>query len=269
MRVRSRLAAVGVVALLAVSACGTAENATNDPSSTTSAATQALTTDDFASTLADAQLSAQSAHLQMKIGVGGQDITAEGDVAAASDPAQSKLAMTLDAGGMGNLEMRLVDKVFYLNGGPMTSNKFAEIDLNDPNNPLAKSFGPMIDQMDPAKSVEALKGAISSVQKSGSPETIDGVRTQPYKVVIDTAKLTDSSMFGDTGTVSLPDQLTFMYWVGPDNLPRKLTSDMGQATFEATFTKWGEDVTIEAPPASQITADSPFDSMPSGAPTAG
>ncbi|MGI8954673.1 MAG: hypothetical protein ACR2FL_08905 [Nocardioidaceae bacterium] len=266
MLIRTRLAALGAAALLALSGCGSAEDATSDQTqSTAGASTEALTADSFVSTLSDAQSSAETTHVQIKIGASGQEITAEGDVAVGSDPADTQMAMTMDMGSMGagGAEMRLVDQVFYMNLGPLTENKFAKIDLSDPNNPLGQSFGDLVGQLDPSKSVEDLEGAITSVEKSGSPETLDGVQAQPYEVVVDSTKIADASgLAGSTG-VSLPDELTFTFWVGSDNLPRKLTSDMGESTIEATFTKWGDDVSIEAPPADEISKQDPF-----GAPAA-
>ena len=48
-------------------------------------------------------------------------------------------------------------------------------------------------------------------------------------------------------------------YVGPDNLPRRLVSKMpdtggsGPSSLTMDYTKWGQDITIEAPPKSQIT----------------
>ena len=42
-----------------------------------------------------------------------------------------------------------------------------------------------------------------------------------------------------------------------DKLPRKMTMDMLGTTTEMLFTNWGGDVSVEAPPADQITTTAP------------
>ena len=46
-----------------------------------------------------------------------------------------------------------------------------------------------MDQMDPSKQLEQFKTAVTSFEKKGEPKTLDGVKAQPYVVVVDTSKI--------------------------------------------------------------------------------
>lgn len=270
MKARTALAAVSTAALLSLTACGSAEKATSGggDDGVGSASAVALSSDNFVSTITKAQADAETSHIELTVDSAGQKVEASGDIDVDEDPQETKMAMKMTLPGMGQADMRLVDEVLYLNLGPLSENKFAKVDLNDPRNPLGKSFDGLVDQLDPSKSVQNLEGAITSMKKDGPPEQIDGVKTQPYSVVVDTAKAKDLAGAGAAGSASqIPKELTFKFWVGEDNLPRKLTSQVGGADIEATFTKWGDDVEIEAPAAGEITQKSPLSGLPSSPPT--
>lgn len=261
--------------LLLATGCGSAEKtagggASGDAGSVAEDAAQnvALTSDNFIETVTEAQLEAGSTHVEMTIGSQGQSIEASGDLEIGDDPTDTAMTMTMTMPGMGEMDMRLVDQVLYMNMGQMTQDKFAKIDLSDPSNPAGKSFEDMVGQMDPSKSLQNFEGAIKSVETDGETEEIDGVETQPHTVVIDTTKVAEDAGGLGGGAASLPDEISYTFWVGTaDNLPRKMTMDVAGAAIEMTFSKWGEDVDVEAPPADQITEQSPLSQMPSAGPT--
>lgn len=272
MRMRGVFAVAAAAVLLLVSGCGSAEKAAAghagsvDQGSVDRGASVALTSDNFVDTVTKAVLEAGSTHVKMNLGAEGRSVDASGDVRTGDDPADTEMAMTMAVPGMGDMEMRLVEQVFYIKMGAMTQNKFAKLDLTDPDNPMGKTFGEMAGKFDPSKSLQNLNGAITSFKKSGAPEEIDGVQAQPYTVTVDTSKMAEHGGLGGNAA-AMPDELTYKFWVGSDDLPRKLTSHVSGADIDVTFTKWGEDVDVQAPPAGQITKKDPFSAMPSQMPS--
>ncbi|MEK8226830.1 hypothetical protein NKG05_13200 [Oerskovia sp. M15] len=158
------------------------------------------------------------------------------------------LAMTMTVPGSGEMQIRVVDGIFYLNLGETSQNKFVAIDPADESNPMASAFDGLTEQMDPSASVEALEGAIVSVEKDGDPVDIDGVKAQPYTVVVDTTKLTGSMKEqADAAGSALPETLTYQYWIDADDLMRKVVMDVQGSVMEMTFSNWGEDLQVVAP----------------------
>lgn len=214
-----------------------------------------LTPANFAD-MVDKQIDAGTYHTTMTIGAEGQTINAEGDARLTDTGAE--MTMTMSVPGMdGGMELRMVGGKLYMNMGELTGDKFYVIDPDDADDPLASSFGSSLDQMSAAESMESIKDAIVSVEKAGEPESIDGVDAQPYEVVVDTTKITGAAgeqfQQAEEAGATLPATISYVYFVGPDGLPRKMTMDLEGSTTEMTFSDWGEDVTIEAPAKDQIT----------------
>lgn len=265
MTLRRTFAVLAAAAVLITTGCGSADKATPASETKKSAAvvnTAALSAETFVDTIAKAQLQAKTSHIEMEIDANGQNIKAVGDVQTAETADDAKMSMTMTMPGMGEIEMRMLGGVFYMKMGAMTGDKFFKLDLQDPDNPLGETFGDMSEQMDPSKSIEALKGAITSLEKDGEPVKIDGVMAQPYKVVVDGSKVKGSlnPLEGSTGADSI-GEMSFVFWIGSDNLPRKMTSDIQGATVQTTFTKWGKAIDVKAPDAGQISEKDPFGSM--------
>jgi lipoprotein LprG len=135
--------------------------------------------------------------------------------------------------------------------------KFVKIDPSDKNSPLAKSFAGTTDQMDPLKSIKAMESAVRSSERVGT-QTIDGVSTDHYKLTVDTAALLGDRLKDipaeTRAQLKLPKTLTYDLWLDKQHLLRRTSFDMMGSHFEATMSKWGEPVKIEAPAASQVTA---------------
>jgi hypothetical protein len=279
-RMRSRLkhwtaaTAVVLVASVSLAACGDkdddAKKDSGDSSSVGSTADTTLTKDNVFAELSKAGLKAGTSHVEMKIEVAGQSITAKGDMNLSKDPKDSSMAMTMDTGqaGAGTFEMRLVDQIFYLNFGPMTQNKFAKIDLTDKNNPIGKQYGDLLDNIDPMSQLSKIEGAVKSTEKKGAPKQIDGVKAQPYVIVVDASKV--EGLSESTGGAKLPKSITYTVYIGPDNLPRRMIfelpniSGVGAGTMQADYSKWGEDVSISKPKASEISDNDPFAQLGQG-----
>lgn len=253
--------ALALTATLVLSGCGDkkdeASGASGDTSSVGKDTGVELTKDNFFTEVTKAQAKAGSSHVVMTTGFGGQEIKAEGDTAVGATAADTKVSMKMELGSQGSMDLRVLKNVVYLNFGPVTDNKFAKIDLTDKSNPLVQQFGGILDSFDPSAQANAYKDAVTSVTKKGSGEKIDGVDTTAYVVVIDPSKVT-----GASGSAQLPKNFELTMYLGPDNLPRKVEGDLAAAgttvKMSMLYSKWGEAVDIQAPPASQITDKNPF-----------
>jgi hypothetical protein len=264
MHLRSKrlAAATSVVVLsLGLTACGGDDDATSDSvgSSTADAPRTVaggesdLTKDSFFTSVSDAQNGARTSHVAMTIGTSEQTITAEGDVEVGATIADTSMAVTMDmsAAGLGEIDLRLVDEVFYIDLGEMTGGKFAKSDLDDPDDPIARQFGSLSAQFDPAKQLASFGDAVKSFKRSGDAEQIDGVQAQPYEMVLDTESI--AGMSGLVAGGGLPETLTYTMFIGPDNLPRRVTADIATGSFTLDYSRWGEEVDIQAPGDDEIS----------------
>jgi hypothetical protein len=258
--------AVSVLVLVAGSAlvgCGDKDDGKAGSGSNGTTLTRAT----FFDETAQAQKKAGTSHVKLSVKAAGQTIKADGDLKVGAGPADTAMAMTMQTGqaGLGTLEMRLVNRVFYLNFGPMTQNKFAKIDLTDPDNPIGKQFGEIAGNLDPAQQLKEFKGAVSSFDQKGEVVTLDGVKATPYVIGVDTAKLPAAKK------ASMPKTLEYTMYVGPDNLPRRVLAQLpglggsgSGNTMTIDYSHWGEKVSIAKPKASEVT-DQDFLSQLGGA----
>lgn len=233
------------------------------------AAGDTLSKSSFFDEVIQAQAEAGTSHVDMTVDVAGQKLTANGDLKIGDSAADTAMAMTMETGqpGMGSLDMRLVDEVFYLNLGPMTSNKFAQVDLKDKSNPLGQQFGDIVGNVDPSQQFKDFEDAVTGFEQKGAAQEIDGVEAQPYVITIDPSKMPAAKQ----AQGSLPKTLEYTMFIGPDNLPRRMVSDLpdmagsGGGTMTIDYSKWGEKVTIAKPKASEITKEDFFSQL--GSPT--
>jgi len=216
-----------------------------------------LTADTFIKTVAAAQGDAKAYTFTMKMSANGSEVS-DAKGAVVNTGGKPAVAMTMDVGGQ-KIDARYVDDVWYMNLGDASENKFVKIDPKTDGSEMAQQFEQLSAQMDPSESIKAIDGAVTSVTKKGDPVTLDGVEAQPYEVVVDTTKITGT--MGDTlkaAGASVPDELTYTYWVGPDHLMRKMTFEMAGTSTEMTTSDWNGDVKVEAPSKDEITDKSPF-----------
>lgn len=277
MKLRTSLVALGAACALTLTACGSAEDAAGGDSDTSGStvgdsASDGLTQDTFASSVSDAQTNAESTHMEMTVEAMGQTLDATGDIHVdpeSNDPKDAEMAMTVTIPQLGDLDMRLVDGMAYISMGEMTQNKFVKMDLTDPDNAFGQSFGELTKQADPNSMVNELADSLKDFEKTDETEEMDGVEATKYILTIDGKALGDmvqsqSATMGGT-SADMPDEVVVDAWVGEDDLLRKvdMNLDMGStpADVEMTFSDWGEPVDVEAPPASEITDSSMFDSM--------
>jgi lipoprotein LprG len=211
-----------------------------------------LTLENFAQTVSEASIDAGSYKFQMKMSADGAPVT---DASGAVETADGKQAVLIEMDVAGTkAEVRYVDGIWYLNYGEPTGNKFMKIDPKNDDSDIAKQFEQMASQMNPSAGLEATKEAVTSVTKKGAPVEIGGVQAQPYEVVVDPSKVTGTA--GEqlkAAGAALPDELVYTYWIGEDNLLRRMTFELPGSSTEMTLTDWGSDVDVKAPKDSEIS----------------
>ncbi len=257
MTILRKLSSFVVVAVLvgfSTSACSDKDSADiKGGSKAVTGGGESLTAANFAQVIADSQAKAKSVHVDMTIGVAGQKVTAQGDVAIGSKPADSAMVMTMDMGPSASFEMRLVDQTMFMNMGELSEGKFLKIDLSDGDNALTRQFGQMLDQMDPAKQMAQLDKAVTSFEKKGEPMSLDGVKAQPYVMEVDTSKIDSFKDLPGSSASMIPKSIVYTIYIGPDDLLRRMTFDIAGSEATIDYSKWGEPVEITAPSAGEIS----------------
>jgi hypothetical protein len=218
-----------------------------------------LTKDELFSKVVAAQAKAGSSHVAMTLtSPNGQKISSRGQMLYGDKPEDTALAMTTGGANsqLGAIEVRLVDRAYYIRIGALTGEKFARIDLTDKDNPIARQYGDVIENIDPGRQIRQYRAAVTAFDNSAEPVEIDGVETIPYKVTVDPSKVKafkNADVAGD---------ITYTLYVGPDNLPRRMVSGMpaasGGTRLRIDYTNWGEKVVIKAPAKSKIETEGPL-----------
>lgn len=223
-----------------------------DPTPSSSASEEsanvALTKDNFSEIIGKAMTAARSVHVTMTSS-GSLGLEAEGDQITGKTPADSRMSLTMKLSGM-TMKMRMVDQVVYIDMGQVTQGKFAALDLTDTSNPLVAQFGQLAEQTDLAAQFEAFDAALTAFKKSGDAVEIDGVQAQPYRLTVDAKKLAKAQGQDDS---LVPESARYVFYVGPDQLVRRLSVDVMGQGLQMDFTDWGKKVSIEKPKASEIS----------------
>lgn len=196
-----------------------------------------LSQDDFNARMFSAIEKAGSAHVAFETSAGGAKSGGEGEVKY-GDELALRITMENPSGGASQ-EVMLIGETFYVNlGGKYMSMSLSSLEgMGMPN---------LSANLDPKVQSKVFGAAITSFEQKGEPETLDGVRATPYDVTIDPTKVPDT--FGTAVT----EPLKFTYFIGPDDLPRKMIfHDAKNGDFVATYTDWGAPVDIKAPATSE------------------
>lgn len=262
LAVRRTLAVLALAPLLltGVAACGSDGTTATDSSS--AAALSGLSQGDrvppgdFVDTVADGVRSSTTAHLTMKVAAGATgDLTAEGDVDYTGDAPEMAMTMEIPAGGSTTkADIRLVDGILYMSMGQMTGGKFVKVDPADESGPMGGmgDLGGMLDQMDPTAMLEKMRSSVRRVTFEG-----DDAHGAHYVMTIDTAEMARSMHLPAEASGQLPSTLSYDLWLDEESRLSRMTMDLpvagATASIEMNASDWGEPVSIEAPPASEVT----------------
>ena len=142
-----------------------------------------------------------------------------------------------------------------------TGDTWVKIDLSDPDS----LFGMIGKATDPEVMFKAMESP-KKLELIGT-EDVDGVSTHHYRITMDPTQYLEAMDFPAAMADMLPKELVTEMWVDGDNLPRKFAQTievpaMGggaatSSTTEGTYSDFGTDVEIEAPPADEVTENFP------------
>ena len=251
---------IALVAGLGLTACGaggtetTTEPGTNGSQSQPAPETSgAMTAETFVQRINDAQFAAGSAHFVQTMEVSGQKIESSGDMIIAQDPSQMRMSMVM-AGGM---EMRLVDGEMYMSMGEATGGKFVHLSA-EAGSPIADELSASMDQANLGEQLELFETSLQDFAAEEGAETIDGVETTKYTLTLDT-----ETLFAEQGTeipaeAGIGDTIEYVLYAGDDDLPRRMVMEVAGTAVVMEFSRWGEEITVEAPSADEITDQMPF-----------
>jgi hypothetical protein len=166
--------------------------------------------------------------------------------------------MHASGSGAQAMELILVGKAMYMKSADLgTGDKWLKIDLSDPDS----LFGMLGKATDPAVMLKAMEEP-KKLELVGSEE-VDGVVTNHYRITLDPAQYLDAMDFPAAMTDMLPQELVTEMWVDADDRPRQFEQTMEvpamgggkptTSTTRGTYSDFGTDVEIQAPPASEVT----------------
>lgn len=241
---------------------GAANNTGNSGGGTEEAATNLAA---LAKSIGDRTAETSTAHMVFTADAAGQKITGEGDLEVGADDAAMTMTMSTPEGNVGFV---FLDGIMYLQVGQELEpgKSWIKIDPNG-NDPMAKALGGVSDQMrqqaDPRQTLAQFEksGEITSQEET----ELNGETVTHYMITVDVEKLaaeqkdpTLKKALQEGGIKDFPVEL----WVNEDELPVRIKVDMPmadpasgaatKASVQVDYTKWGEPVTIEAPPADQV-----------------
>jgi hypothetical protein len=254
---RAVAAAVLPLALGSLSACGSDDNAKAEDASSTSSSggstadtpSEGETVDpaDFVDRFQSGFENTTTAHETMTMTMGSNgSMTGEGDIDYREGSPAMDMTMSSDAAG-GDVQVILVDEVFYMKAPGMGGDKYLKMDLNDPNSP----FGSLGSQLDPQEALKSFGEGVKTVTYVGD----DGGEDQ-YTVTVDTAKMLASmdQDMADAAGAGMPDEISYDVWLDDEDRVTQMTIELGKmGTMEMELSDFGKDVSIEAPPADQVT----------------
>jgi hypothetical protein len=204
----------------------------------------------------EAMREAETFNFQTVSESGGQSQTMEGQARFGDDGVEMKASST----GAQPMELILIDQAMYLKSADLgTGDKWLKVDLSDPNS----LFGMIGKATDPEVMFKAME-APKKLELVGTEE-VDGVETNHYRITMDPTKYLEAMEFPAAMADMMPKELVTEMWVDGDDLPRKFSQSLevpamggGKPTStssEGTYSDFGTDVEIEAPPADQVTED--------------
>lgn len=218
------------------------------------AALAELSAEDFYPAIMTAMREAESFAFETTSDSAGQTQTMSGQARFGDDG----IEMEASGSGAQDLEMILVDEAMFMKSpGLGTGDKWLKIDLSDPTS----LFGMIGKATDPEVMLKAME-APKELELVGT-EDVDGVETNHYRITLDPTQYLKAMELPPAMAGMMPDELVSEMWVDGDDLPRKFTQSMQlpavgggtptTTTTEGTYSDFGADVEIEAPPSSEVT----------------
>lgn len=253
-RLSSTVVAVACVA--ALSGCGGG----------TSGGTATLTRDAFAAQVSAATADMTSVHLNGVVSVRGMVVNVRGDIAVSGRNIRDLVARfeVRSLLPRGSATLLVTDGVAYLKtaGFPMPTKSgkpWLAADLTDPDNRVAGIYHTVMSKLSPTNMARAFRA--TSQLRRVAPATVSGVvDTTHYVVTVDTAKALrllglDDVLAAHAGAArkSMPKTFDYDVWIDGSQRPVRIKASHGGVSADLIFTSWGEQVSVQAPPASRVS----------------
>jgi hypothetical protein len=257
------LTAVLATALLLLGGCGGAGTDSTAPStvgSSTSAPASDLKTlsaGDFYKAVTRAQKDAGSYHFKLSED-GAGSLTGQGDADTSGAQPASRSTITSPAG---KVESIAKDGLIYVKApGLGTKKQWLKIDPTDKSG-IGALAGKLGGNADPGKLLAALRQPRKF--KATGEQDVHGVPTIHYVISVDSGKVFAALGFPKklAASAKLPKTFDYQMWVDADHRPIRVVQTLDinkqKTTTNITFSKYGEPVTIKAPPANETSTKLP------------
>lgn len=115
-------------------------------------------------------------------------------------------------------------------------------------------LGSLTDQLDPRAMIETFEEGLTRTAYVGE-EDVAGEQMDHYAVTVDGKALLGDAEIPGASSSAAGEQVTIDLWFDQDGMIRRQAMNLGAAggTVELSYDSWGEPVDITAPPESQIT----------------
>lgn len=253
MKKTTALASIALIATLGLTACGDdSKPAAQGEEQTAPAPSAEMTADNFVQRINDAQYKAGSATMLMEMSMMGMDMTATAEMVVTEKVEDLAMHMSMDVPGTGgSMEMIMIGTSAYLKMAEVTGEKFAELPQDQMG---AMGLDDFEAQTNPGAQLELYEKALTDFTV-GDKETIDGVETTKYTLSLDTKKVLESE--GDAVGVEealelLGDTMTYVMYIDSNDLPKRITMNLGGGDTTITFSDWGKKLDIVAPAEDQL-----------------
>ena len=207
--------------------------------------------------MAEAQQVAGSYRFEMTMDAEGTEVSGSGEASVGSAPTDQAMTMSMP-GGMGDFETRVVGTTIYMSTGMFGipgDDQWLVLDPED-EDPFSQMLGDVDDLVAGAdlQSQFSEYSDLMEVEEVGS-DTVDGTDVTVYAVTTDVEAALEMMGMSDQMPEGVElDEVTYSLFVDDDALTRLVRSDLGGlGTMEMRFFDYGEDVTVEEPPADQQT----------------
>lgn len=235
----------------AVAGCGSSSAGNGSGSSSSSTSYTPLTKATLTTHLTQAMTTRHSVHMAMSMG---SAMSMSADAAFANS--QPKMAMTMqlvEAGKKVSVHERLIGKAAYVSiPGVTPAGKFFKITASTPELGAMMSS---ISGLNPDKLSASFAGDVKSLKYEGNA-TIDGTTVHKYAVKVDgrSALKTLGGVASATKQElsQIPATIEETLYLNSDNTMRRATMSLNGQKVTVDMTRWGEPVSVSAPPASQI-----------------
>ena len=165
----------------------------------------------------------------------------------------------MEVSGAGDMDMTMVDGIIYMRSEAMSGDKYWKIDPSDPDSPWGQmGMDKLLEQSDPISGLEAMKDGIDTVTFEGT-EDVDGRELDHYVLSIDmeAAMGNIGTDLPDAAKEAMPESVTYDLWLDDQDRFSEMKMEipvLGKSMdMEMSVDDWGKDVSIEAPPADQVT----------------